>query len=385
MKSLLTYTGTVLWAVFLLACQSTPTAPETAASDTAAAPAEDQVRMTAEQLSQAGIQLGQITPRPMAREVNCNGVIDVPPQGRAVISPPLAGFVQSLRVLPGDDVRAGQTLLTLRHPDYIRLQERYLEANSQLTFQEKEYERRRTLSENNALARKSFEQTESEYATLQARQASLAAQLQLLGIDPASVTPSTIRQTISIPAPIQGRVGAVHVSTGSYVDPQDPMLEIINKEHIHLELQVFEKDVLQLKKQQKLTFLVNGAPDHTFRGEIYLIGEVVDPMSKTVQVHAHPLTEEHALKPGMFVQATILTDADTVPTLPTDALVREQENYFVFTQEATGTFRKHPVQIGKRQGDYVTILNADQLPTDAPLVVQGAHYLEATRTAGEGE
>ena len=68
-------------------------------------------------------------------------------------------------------------------------------------------------------------------------------------------------------------------------------MEIVNATHLHLEIQIFEKDAIRIVKGQKILFRVPEYSDKTYSAEVHLIGKSID-QDRTVQVHAH-LDEEN--------------------------------------------------------------------------------------------
>ena len=98
-------------------------------------------------------------------------------------------------------------------------------------------------------------------------------------------------------------------------------MEIVNTEHIHLELKVFEKDVLKLKKGQKVIFRIPESSSKNYVGDIHLIGKSID-VNRTVQVHAHIDHEiKHNFIVGMFVETEIVIENSISKALPESAFV----------------------------------------------------------------
>ncbi len=68
----------------------------------------------------------------------------------------------------------------------------------------------------------------------------------MLNINPSSVEKGIITSTINLYSPIEGYITKVNISNGVYVSPTDAIMEIVDTDHIHLELSVFEKDILNI-------------------------------------------------------------------------------------------------------------------------------------------
>jgi cobalt-zinc-cadmium efflux system membrane fusion protein len=202
-------------------------------------------------------------------------------------------------------------------------------------------------------------QAENEYERVKILHQGLGEKLRLIQIDPGSVTSENMRSTISIFAPISGSVTKVFVNTGSHVTPDDPIMEIVNSEHLHLEIQVFEKDALSIKKDQKITFRVPEYSNQEFSAVVKLIGRAVD-QDRTVKVHADLSGDSvYSFIPGMYVQAEILAEEVLKPALPLQAFVPiEGTTYLlelVSEDETTLTFRKIGVNPGEQYGGFAQV------------------------------
>ncbi|MBX2841141.1 MAG: efflux RND transporter periplasmic adaptor subunit [Flammeovirgaceae bacterium] len=339
----------------------------------------DHVVFTANQLEVAGIKTGKIREQEISDEINCVGKIDLPPQNKATLHPPIQGFVKEIKVLVGTKVKKGELLVVLQHPDYIKIQEEYLETMYQLNFASKEYDRQKTLSERNATAKKQFEKTEADFGLLKAKKASLEAQMKMAGIDYKNLTTENISNTVNIYAPFSGSISNVEVQTGQHVSIDEKILDMINKEHIHLELQIFPRDAIKIALGQHITFEVQGLPERKFKGEVFLIGETVDEHNNSVNIHGHIEEEIDMFKPGMYVNATIKVKSQKLPVVPEHALIKNEENYFVFAKTGDFEFKKLPVEIGLINKGVVEIsANSFKPLKELEIVTEGANYLEAS-------
>lgn len=85
-------------------------------------------------------------------------------------------------------MKRGQVIATIANPQFIQLQEEYLTTGSKITFAQQELAKQKELNEGNAGAKKNLQNAEAELKTLQTRRASLQQQIQLMGINPSSVS-----------------------------------------------------------------------------------------------------------------------------------------------------------------------------------------------------
>ena len=106
-------------------------------------------------------------------------------------------------------------------------------------------------------------------------------------------------------SPFDGYVSMIHVHSGVHLTAGQPIMQVINSEHMHIELKVYEKDALRLRLDQKVKFKVPEATNKIFTGYLYRIGKVILD-DRTVLAHVH-LDEESndSFLPGMYVEAEI--------------------------------------------------------------------------------
>jgi cobalt-zinc-cadmium efflux system membrane fusion protein len=283
-------------------------------------------------------------------------------------------------LLVGDRVSKGQRLVTLENPEFITLQQNYLEIAEQLAYLKSEYERQQIMVAEKITSQKSFLKVESEYKSNLARYNSLKKNLEMLNINPASVQAGNIVSAVNIYSPIAGNVTQVFVNTGTYVSPADKIMEIMDTDHIHLELKVFEKDLLGLKKGQEILFTVPEASDSVFRGEVHLVGTAIDPQSRTALIHGHIAEkDEHNFTAGMFVEAQLVTGTANQLALPENAVVEMDGKQFVLQveKETDSEIELLPVEVetGATYNGFTAIKNASQFKPDSRFLTKGGFVL----------
>jgi membrane fusion protein, heavy metal efflux system len=330
------------------------------------------IQLTPAQIAQAGIRVGKAEIRSFAEVVACTGMIDVPPQSLASVMAPTAAFVKKTNFLPGDYVRKGQVLAILQHPNLIDLQQQYLQALSGYRMACQQFERLSGLREEDAVSEKDFQAAENEYKQALARKQGLEAHLKMIGFVPERIETEGIRTELYVMAPISGYITENNINPGKLVEPGVEMYRMVDKDHVHVELSVFEKDVARVKPGQHIRFLIPGSKEW-FEGHVKLVGQVVSGASRTVSVHAHPEEEMEVLKPGMFVQAEIYVSEVKHLALPEDALIREDGKTYAFEKTEEG-FEKIQVQTGLRTEGWVQVMGENLAQKE--FVMKGAYYLQ---------
>ena len=271
----------------------------------------NRVELTEAQYATAGIETGGFSVRKLSGTVAANGVIDIPPQNLVSISAPLGGFVRKSELLQGMKVRKGEVIAVIENPDFIPVQQEYLETQSKLEYAGQEYQRQSDLSKENVNAQKALQQSASELKMLRARLTGLRERIRTAGVDPAGLEKGEITSVASIRSPISGSVTVVNVNLGKYVNPTDVMFEIVDTDHLHVELSVFEQDIPKVKLGQRVRFRVSNNPGQEDLAKVYLINQKIND-DRTVRVHCHLENEDHSRLPQNFVKAIIETGANEV-------------------------------------------------------------------------
>jgi cobalt-zinc-cadmium efflux system membrane fusion protein len=341
----------------------------------------DRIFVSKAQFERSNMTLGAIEEKSFPVTVKTSGMIDVPPENRAVVNATMGGYIKTTPLLIGDKVRKGQALVTIENPEFVGIQQQYMEVNEQLRYLKSEFERQNTMRIENITSQKSFLQAESSYKTAMARHNGLRKQLQMLNISPTRVEEGHISSIVTIYAPITGSITKVNVTRGTYVSPATAILEIIDNEHIHIELSAFEKDVMKLKKGQLINFKIPESSSEIYKAEVHLIGTTIEE-NRTVRVHGHIKNETEAnFLTGMFVDAEIITESAFAKALPETAIVAFEDAYVVLKlDESTNDgyfFKQVEVKVGSFYEGNTSLISLDNLTTIDKVLTNGAFNLIA--------
>lgn len=361
--------------------------------------------LSLDQMKAVGMELGAVEMRNIANTEKINGFLRVPNSNKAVVTAIFAGIINSVRIQEGDYVKKGQIIATLSNPDYISTQEQYLLIKNQITYAEQEHARQQELFDNGAGAKKNLQNAIVQLKDLRTQQASLVKRLQLMGIKAASVTNENIKNGLSIVAPMSGVIGSITAQIGSYVDVSSPVAEIIDNSAIHLDLQVFEKDMASIKLNQIVDFTLTNRPDKLYKAKVYKIGSSFLNDSKTISVHCHIEGDKSGLIDGMSAVGMISLSSDLTMAVPSSAIVDADGKFYVFIKtdkkiedhkhegedahvhshdeneiaHETGSinFEKVEIQKGATDLGYTAIVPVIELPQNTVIVTKGAFFVNA--------
>ncbi|OCB76089.1 efflux RND transporter periplasmic adaptor subunit [Flavobacterium crassostreae] len=360
-------------SVVLFSCKETKTEETAVKEDTV-------ISVTTTQFKSSAMEIANPTEQDFEVTVRTSGKIDVPPQNRAKVTTFVGGNVKSTRLLVGDKVTKGQALLTLENTEFLDIQKEYLEVAEQINYLKSEYERQKTLFDEKITSQKNYLKAESDYRKTKGMYQSLKAKLKMLNISPANVEQGKLTSVITIFSPISGDIVVMNANVGAYVAATDVLLEIIQTDHLHLELDIFEKDILKIKEGQKINFTVPEASKDVFDAEVYLVGKSIEGNNRTINVHGH-LDEsiKQQLLTGMFVEAAIVVDSKKGMAIPTEALITENNKYSVLllSEEKNNSFffKKVPVKIGEKSEKFVELIPGNQINSTSKILTKGVFDL----------
>jgi RND family efflux transporter MFP subunit len=364
--------------------------------------------LTEEQMKSVGVTLAAIEMKELTSTIKANGLLRVPNNRKATVTSLYGGVIKTINVQIGDFVRKGQVLATISNPEYIQLQEQYLTINSRITYAQQEYRRQKELFDNDAGAKKNLQSADAELKSLRTQRSSLQRQLQMMGISPGKVANGNLRSGLVITSPISGTISNINAQIGSYVDVSSPVLDIIDNNSIHLDLQVFEKDLPKMKVGQIVHFKLTNNPETEYDAKIYSIGSSFENESKTISVHANVTGNKEGLIDGMNITGIVSLDKSVTPAIPNEAIVEADGKYYVFVQtdkkaEAheeenetkkeensdkkelkTMNFEKIEVVKGSTDMGYTAITPVSAIAPDAKIVVKGAFFVNA-KLSNSGE
>lgn len=347
--------------------------------------------LTPEQMKAIDLQLGKIENKELTATIKANGALRVPNESRGKATPLFSGVVKKLNIQLGSHVTKGQTIAIVSNPEFIQLQEEYIALASKITLAAQEEDRQKALNEGQAGALKNLQNATANLKSLRTRQSSLRKQLNLMGISPSNLNDATMRSTLAITSPVSGTVSQVYAEIGSYVDPSSPVAEIVNNDALHLDLQIFEKDLPLIKIGQIIHFTLTNNPTKEYDAVVYSIGAAFENDSKTIPVHCRVNGDKSGMIDQMNITGIVSLSKAVTPAVPNGAIVSEGGNDFIFVavdspaSTKNSEFIKMQVVSGVSELGYTAVTFVQSLPENAQIVTKGAFFINATLTNVEEE
>lgn len=385
--------GIALFAVTLISCSEKKTEePQEEEKSTT------EVALTVSQYKTVGIETGFVEDRNLNKVIKANGYTTVPPQNSAEVSTLIGGTVKDIFVLEGTYVNKGKVLATIQNLEVIGMQEDYQSAVANVEYLQLEYNRQKTLSDENVNPRKTFQEVKAKLAAERAR-----AQAAKNKLDALHVNTKGSSSVVPIVSPINGFVGKINIAKGAFANTGVSLFEVVDNSQMHLDLNVYEKDLGSISIGQVIDFVLTNQSNKSIKGKIFGINKSFSNESKTVAVHAKiDPADAKGLIPGMYVSANINITNTTVPALPKDAVVKNADKYFVFIEEEEHAEEKHEHSAGEKEEahekeihfkaieimpgttdlGFTEVKFVHDIPANARIVTKGAFYLLSAMKGG---
>lgn len=337
---------------------------------------EDIITLTTTQLAASEIEVAAISHRLLQERIEVYGSLETNPGNVAMVAPVMKGYLKSFHVQTGKYVRKGEALATLSHPDYIRLQEDYLETLSQYEYYKEDFKRQGELSIDQAISIRKMQEAQNEFRKTEARLFSLKHQLKFLGLDPESIHVESMLSDIDLLSPITGYVSAIEAKIGMLCPEEKPVFRITGTGNYLLHLQLFGKNAGKISPGQNIAFSLVNNPEIKYSAKLVSSSHEIDDQN-ILHVHAVISEESNNFLPGMHVKAEISIKSDSVYALPETGIIYEGDAAYIFEQTADLQFRSIEVETGRTDGPWVELISFPEELLNAKIVVEGAYELHA--------
>lgn len=352
---------------------------------------EGEIHLTPEQIKTMNIQFGGVSQIKINDFVSATGTLGLPPNALTSVSAKASGFIKdSKKYVEGMYVKKGVVMAYLENPEFIQHQREYLETAAELTYLRQELERQQTLVDANAGVIKNLQKLQSEVGVKTATLKGIGKQLAYLGINVSGLSPDNIVERIAILAPMTGYITSIKMHDGMYVAPELELMEIVNEDHLHLELDVFEKDIAQVKEGQRISYTVPALGNTVYEGEVNIIGKEFNTANKTVRIHGHLEKVRSKFIKDLFIEAKIWLTDHTVQAVPEKAIIKDGASSYVYVaNDQQGgdevKFEKLRVVPGVTDKGFTSVKLIDPVPDGMKIVTEGAFFVYAQSKAGELE
>lgn len=280
---------------------------------------------------------------------------------RAVLEAKVSGGIEKLPVVPGQSVKAGETLVEL---DAKEIKARLDQASTQREQLGRDTERLRQLLANNAVSRQEFESIESRFRVAKA----------------AATEAETMLAYTKVVAPFDGVITRKHVEVGDLAAPGKPLLEMEDPRSLRLEADVPEAAISSIVSGAQLRVRVAGVTNE-LTATVSEIAPTADPNSRTFLVKCE-LPAGSGARAGQFGRLSVPLGETTALRVPASAISQRGQLEMVFAI-VNNRAQMRLVKSGKRVGDEIELLSGvargDQVAIENAGSLQDGQPVEVIR------
>ena len=336
--------------------------------------------------------------------------VDYDERRLAHVSPRIPGRVATVRADLGDDVVADDQLATLDSIGLGEAKADYLGARAEASLADKTLERAQRLFKDKITSEQAVIEARAAHEKALAHLRSGEEKLRLLGLSKSEIRGvhygDPKAPLFPLRAPIDGRIVEKHLVVGEIVRPEDKVFTIADLSQVWIWIDIYERDVARVHKNDTVVIATQAHPDRTFEGHVAYIRDRVDPVTRAARARIDILNPDRALKPGMFAQVTLTdphcadprcvdqhaadqhtSDRHTADrhtaisggrralAVPPSAVQRDGDVDVAFVMEGERRYARRVVRVGARTEKLVEIVSG--LASGERVAVEGAFLLKS--------
>lgn len=293
----------------------------------------------------------------------------VEPNKIVTVSSEVSGRIERIDLEEGCRVQAGDLLIKLNTdlilPDFES-------AKAQVERDQIEFDRITNLVKENAVTQRDLDNATSQLAVSKARLEGIRARL----------------ERTSILAPTSGVLNDLLVEEGEYVDPGNPVAQLVDTDTVKVVVEIPERDVAFFSVGGKAEIFTNSRfagfsqngvpanakdPNEALTGTITFISELADPKTRSTRTEITLNNERRRLRSGQIVNVQltrrIIKDAILIPLLAVIPMEDGKAVYVVNSSQAS----RRDVKLDVIKGDQVQITSG--LEPGDKLIIAGHRFV----------
>ncbi len=364
-------------------CDGTPS-DVVASKSPVAISAPGLITLSTEESSRVGLMVQPVTRSDFRTHRDFPASVQPNQRNMAEITTLVRGRVVEVYAELGQEVKANASLAIIYSSELGLAQSAYLKAKAKLHVAEQAYSRAQFLLREQVIGEAEAQRRQADLLSTQAEAHESRDRLKLLGMDEGEFSrldrSRQIRSVVPIVAPFAGRIIGRKLTRGEVVETTENLFVIADLSEVWVQANIPEKDIPFVHAihasggTQEVR--INAYPKDVFKGTIAYVADVLDPVTRTMQLRIELPNRDGRLKPEMFATIRLFSDAQPDQlAVPEAALQRDQGRTFVFVQRAANEYELREVHIGESNGTVTAILGG--LNEGEPVVTNGAFVLKS--------
>lgn len=273
-------------------------------------------------------------------ELTLNGKVEYDPDKVISYVPLISGIVEKTYFLFGDKVRKGQPLLDIRSADLSALTSELISAEAEVNIARRELQTAKAMHEDRMISEKDL--LEVEYKVKQAE-----GSYNRVKNDMTTYRPKE-DGSFSIQSPMDGFIVEKNISSGMPVSSENgPLFVVADLSEVWVIANVYASNLKFVREGMDVSITTLSYPGEVFTGKINTLSQVFDPEDKVLKARIKMQNKDLKLKPEMSAVIKLKNEStEKLISIPSDALIFDDNAHFVVIEESPGDFRIREVEIG---------------------------------------
>jgi cobalt-zinc-cadmium efflux system membrane fusion protein len=262
------------------------------------------------------------------------------------IYPAFAGRVTEIHADVGQTMARGAVLAQLASPDFGSAQADTIKSQGDWRLAQKTLQRQRELFEAGIIARKDFEQAETDATRAQAEAQRASARTNLYGAS------AGVDQQLALRANLGGVVVERNLNPGQEVRPDQsgpgiPALFVLtDPTSLWVQIDARESEAGLLKNGSTFELVIPSLPGQKFQGKVIATSDAIDPASRTIKIRGLVANPQRVLKAEMLATARIERTLGSGVVVPAAAITLSGTKHWLYVQTQAGVFEPREVTLG---------------------------------------
>lgn len=318
---------------------------------------------------------------PIKKTLDIPGSIEVKQNLLARIGSPVQGRIIEIKGELGKTVKQGDILAVINSTELAKQQLAYIKAVQMVELKTKAYERAVLLFDADVVSEAQKLERKTELSAAKADMEASKDQLFVMGMTVEDIeaiqSETQIDATTNIVAKIDGKIIKKNVNVGQVVDPTEDIFTIAMLNEVWGVAQVPERQIGFLKEGDEILIDVPAYESKFVEGKITYLGDIVDPVTRTVTIRTEIDNAHGLLKPDMLITMKVSGKKIEKVGVPINAIVSIDDIPNIFVKTGENKFLMRPVTLGIKNKDAVHI--DDGLLEGEEVVIDGAFHLNNER------
>ena len=276
-------------------------------------------------------------------DFNCDKIIS--------FTPLVDGVIVRTYFSLDEKVQRGQPLFDMRSAELSALQSEKISLETEKKIAERELQAAQSMFEDNMVSEIELLEAKGNLRQIEAEISRIEADMQLFGTNRGN-------GIFTVHAPISGYIVQKQAPIGSTISPdsEEPVFTVADLSTVVVTVNVHASNLLFVRRGMDVEITTFAYPDKVFHGTINTMSQVFDPEERVLNARIRMDNSDLLLKPGMFVLVTLKNETPQYfIAVPSDALIFDDNQYFVIVEETRGNFVIRNVVLQGQNNDTIYI------------------------------